>query len=218
MAHSTAQPFMNLPTEVHLLIVEHCDHASKVALHQTSQYFRAIVDVHPPGDAAQQVSFLKGYELWPQNTNKHDCFKCRTMVPDEGFDDGQTTGSCAKNGTEAEMRLCIRCGLLKRLYSAVAPVSIRGKTYYRCVSCQGLQGWGTRCAWCCNCSKCLGFKKFEVVQAVRCPECGLIAWLHDVGPEGIAPAQAAQTHTSGDDTGNGSSTQDLENNFRNLLV
>jgi hypothetical protein len=33
MAHSIASPFVNLPTEVHLLIVEHCDDASKFFLY-----------------------------------------------------------------------------------------------------------------------------------------------------------------------------------------
>lgn len=66
MAQSTVSLLMNLPMEIHLLILENADYASKVSLHQTNQYFRTIVDVNPPGDAAQQVAFLKGYELWPE--------------------------------------------------------------------------------------------------------------------------------------------------------
>ncbi|KAF7137113.1 hypothetical protein CNMCM5793_007177 [Aspergillus hiratsukae] len=67
MAESTVSLLMNLPMEIHLLIVENADYTSKVSLHQTNQYFRAIVDVNPPGDAAQQVAFLKGYEQWRQS-------------------------------------------------------------------------------------------------------------------------------------------------------
>ncbi|PKX92408.1 uncharacterized protein P174DRAFT_421474 [Aspergillus novofumigatus IBT 16806] len=72
MADSTASPFMNLLMEVHLPIVEHCDHASKT-----------------PEDATQQEAFLQGYELWRENSNKHACFKRRTMLAVEKFDDGK---------------------------------------------------------------------------------------------------------------------------------
>lgn len=137
------------------------------------------------------------------------------MLAHNEFDDGQMTGNRAKNATEAETRFCIRCGLLKRLFNPMAPVSIRGKIYYRCASCQGLQGWGSRCHWCCQCSKCLGFRKFEVIQRVRCPECGCRGGIRDVGAEGIAPAQA---QNSLNNAGDGTSTQSLEDSFATLLV
>ncbi|RHZ68790.1 hypothetical protein CDV55_107294 [Aspergillus turcosus] len=56
MAQSTVS-LLNLPMEIHLLIVENADYASKVSLYQTNAYFRTIVDVNPPGDAAQQSRF-----------------------------------------------------------------------------------------------------------------------------------------------------------------
>ncbi|RHZ46618.1 F-box protein [Aspergillus thermomutatus] len=221
-------PLTNLPTELQLLVLENLDHGSKVCLSQTNRYFRSLIDVKQPGDAHEQVSFLKNYEQWPENANKHACYDCRMMLPDEEFDDNQTRGSQAKNGSEAEKRFCIRCGLLKRLYNPIAPVSIRGKVYYRCTNCKGLQGWGSRCVWCWQCSKCLGYRKFEVIQRDRCPECGCRGSLRDIGPERTDAAQTATqaapatqtTQSSEDNAGEGSSSsaQPLEDDFANLLV
>ncbi|KAF4175799.1 hypothetical protein CNMCM7927_004579 [Aspergillus lentulus] len=166
MAQSTASPFINLPTEVHLLIVEHCDRASKVSLYQANKYLRFLVNVQTPGDATQQVPFLKGYELWPQQ---------QAAVPKTA-----SKKACAfASGADCQ--------------SASKPNGA-----------------------CFDSGKCLGIKEFEVVRAVHCPECGRRRGLRDIGPERNAAPQTA--HGYEDDSAEGTSTQNFEDNLRNLLV
>lgn len=123
---------MNLPTELHVLIIDHLEFPSKAHLKHTNHYFDSLVkeiDIYE----AEKSDYAELHGLWA-------CKECKILLPSSQFSDKSMRGPRSRTGRKAVKRFCVPCGVKtspngRSLYSPGDRIIIDGTLHLICRYC-----------------------------------------------------------------------------------
>lgn len=131
-------PFLDLPPEIHLLIVKNLFFTDKLHLQATCTYFYKLI---PPLTHAELLE-AEGSD-YATRRNLYTCRYCLRLLPASEFADRMFRKRRNRHGPDAGKRFCIECGLGPRedgpaRYGPGAFFSVRGHLYVICLACKQL--------------------------------------------------------------------------------
>ena len=123
---------MDLPTELHELIIYHLEFPSNSHLKHTNHYFDSLVkeiDIYE----AEKSDYAELHGLWA-------CKECKLLLPSSQFSDKNKRGLRTKTGRKADKRFCVPCGVKtspngRSLYSPGHRIVIDGTHHLICKNC-----------------------------------------------------------------------------------
>jgi hypothetical protein len=129
---TTMATFMDLPTELHEMIIGSLGFPSNAHLKHTNHYFKKLVkpfDIYE----AEKSYYANVCQLWA-------CNDCSTLRPASQFSDKNKKGKRGKFHSEATKRFCIPCGVKqgrsgKSRYNPGDRVFVSRKLHFICKAC-----------------------------------------------------------------------------------
>lgn len=130
--------FLQLPPEIHLLVVDLLFFRDKIRLKLTCAYFCDLIPHlrHEELLAAETSDYALDRDLYA-------CRYCLRLLPASRFADRMLRKRRGRYGRDVDRRFCIECGLKPRdgaaRYGPGAEVTIAGVFYVFCISCKSFQ-------------------------------------------------------------------------------
>jgi hypothetical protein len=124
----TLPPMLRLPVELHQEIAKNLELQDRVCLRITNRFFLERFE-------QPKVEEFRAAETGPWALSKglYTCNGCKRFRRLREFSDTMRKGKLARRGSQASERLCVKCGVDRRLYEPDTEVIIMGQ---RCVASQ----------------------------------------------------------------------------------
>lgn len=146
---------LELPTEIHLLVIDRLFFRDKINLKLACAYFHDLIPRLSHGEllAAETSDYALKRDLYA-------CRYCLRLLPASRFADRMLRKRRGKYGGDADRRFCVDCGLKPRdgaaRYGPGAQVTMAGDFYVICMSCRGFKKgafdrWGRHTLECESC-------------------------------------------------------------------
>lgn len=128
-------PLLQLPPEIHLLILHHLFFRHRLHLKQTCCYFHDLV---PPLSHTELLAAeTSDYAL---DRDLYTCRYCLRLLPASMFARKMLQSRRAKYGRNVDRRFCVECGLKPRdgtaRYGPGAQITMQGTFYVICIICK----------------------------------------------------------------------------------
>lgn len=132
---ASKSPLMELPTEIHLLIIRDLFFRDRISLRMTCIYFHEII---PPLNLEDLLEAeTSDYAMMK---DLYACRYCLRLLPTYEFADKMLRRRRSKHGPDAYKRFCVECGLEPRngaaRYGPGARITVQGAAHIICRLCR----------------------------------------------------------------------------------
>lgn len=147
-------PLVELPTEIHLLIIRDLFFRDKISLQMTCTYFHGIIPPLNLGDLLEAET-----SDYAMRKDLYACRYCLRLLPAYEFADKMLRRRRSKHGPDAHKRFCVGCGLKPRdgdaRYGPGARITVQGTTHIICRLCREFhRNVSHRARFTCICEHC----------------------------------------------------------------
>ena len=160
-ASSRAATLPNLPTELHLAIMDHLQPLDLLALSLTSRHFqktskpqaptiKSLISSKPSRE--EKKAFLLHLEhTWYKGRKHYACYHCFKILPAARFADTQISKGRRKGQQYGDGRCCTECGIRGGRYRPGWGITVDKVEYWVCKKCKRAK----RPPFCGECNLCL---------------------------------------------------------------